>query len=152
MKNKVYKAFKSKKKEFDILLGVIVGQPVKDGVFVTLRAPDVIKVMESKMTLRGGYRFLKISKFKAEKNKPALPAFIFKIPLQKFGCPLIQKWYFQDEILQRDFDCVLVHLHSIVPQMPKERKKIERRRYYYYCEIIVTEYKWTTKFGVVSIS
>jgi hypothetical protein len=43
---------------------------------VTLRAPDVIKVIESKMTLREDYRFLEILKFKAEKNKPARSAFI----------------------------------------------------------------------------
>ncbi|MDD2341218.1 MAG: hypothetical protein PHG79_13630, partial [Methanosarcina sp.] len=32
-------------------LSIIVGQPLKDGVFVTLRAPDVIKLALTKLRL-----------------------------------------------------------------------------------------------------
>ena len=115
---------------------------------MTFHAPDVIKVMESKMTLRGGYRFLKISKFKVEKNKPARSAFIVKNSIAKIRLSTDTKMVFSGWNLHHDFDCVLVHLHTIVLQMPKVRKKIERRRYYDYSEIITTEYKWKTKIKI----
>jgi hypothetical protein len=37
-------------------------------------------------------------------------------------------------------------------QTPNSRKKSECRRHYDYCEIITTEYKWTTKtFGALTL-
>jgi hypothetical protein len=43
-------------------------------------------------------------------------------------------------------DCVLKLWRHVTLQSPKSREKNEGRRYFDYCEITTTEYKWTTVF------
>ena len=80
---------------------------------------------------------------------------IFTVQLQKIrafykiiensGRPFLYDWCFPDRILNATFDGVLILLHTIALKTPKSRENNEGRRYFDYCGITTTEYKWTTK-------
>ena len=47
--------------------------------------------------------------------------------------------------IQSPLDCVLCYCDMIALKTPKSREKNEGRRYFDYCGITTTEYKWTTQ-------
>src|SRR5450759_4348480 len=51
---------------------------------------------------------------------------------------------FSGEMSKSPRDCVLCYRDTIALKTPKSREKNEGRRYFDYCEITTTEYKWTT--------
>ena len=51
---------------------------------------------------------------------------------------------FSGEISKVSLDCVLGYCDTIALKTPKSREKNEGRRYFDYCGITTTEYKWTT--------
>ena len=52
---------------------------------------------------------------------------------------------FSGEISKAPYDCVLCYCDTIALKTPKSRENNEGRRYFDYCGITTTEYKWTTK-------
>jgi uncharacterized surface protein with fasciclin (FAS1) repeats len=51
---------------------------------------------------------------------------------------------FSGEISKALLDCVLCYCDTIALKTPKSREKNEGRRFFDYCGITTTEYKWTT--------
>ena len=51
---------------------------------------------------------------------------------------------FLGEISKAPHDCVLCYCDTIALKTPKSREKNDCRRYFDYCGITTTEYKWTT--------
>jgi hypothetical protein len=54
---------------------------------------------------------------------------------------------FSGEMSRAPLDCVLCYCDTIALKTPKSREKDDSRRYFDYCGITTTEYKWTTKEG-----
>ena len=52
---------------------------------------------------------------------------------------------FSGEMSKAPLDCILCYRDTIALKTPKSREKNEGRRYFDYCGITTTEYKWTTK-------
>ncbi|HZY25889.1 MAG TPA: hypothetical protein VFE71_08695 [Bacteroidales bacterium] len=52
---------------------------------------------------------------------------------------------FSREISKAPLDCVLCFCDTIALKTPTSREKNDARRYFDYCGITTTEYKWTTK-------
>src|SRR5450759_4603167 len=74
---------------------------------------------------------------------------------QIFSCP--DFWsstdielVFSGEMSKASLDCVLCYRDTIALKTPKSREKNEGRRYFDYCGITTTEYKWTTRFFIRS--
>ena len=55
---------------------------------------------------------------------------------------------FSGEMSNAPLDCVLCYRDTITLKTPKSREKNEGRRYFDYCGITTTEYKWTTDIRV----
>src|SRR5450759_3882746 len=53
---------------------------------------------------------------------------------------------FSGEMSKSPLDCVLCYRDTIALKTPKSREKNEGRRYFDYCGITTTEYKWTTSY------
>ena len=51
---------------------------------------------------------------------------------------------FLGEMSKAPTDCVLCYCDTIALKTPKSREKNDCRRYFDYCGITTTEYKWTT--------
>jgi hypothetical protein len=52
---------------------------------------------------------------------------------------------FSGEISKAPLDYVLCFCNTIALKTPKSQEKNDDRRYFDYCGITTTEYKWTTK-------
>jgi len=52
---------------------------------------------------------------------------------------------FSGEMSKAPLDCVLCYRDTIALKTTKSREKKEGRRYFDYCGITTTEYKWTTQ-------